>query len=178
MKAFVGITPEGDSKTYLEKLYDHISTTYDCFTKSDLHITVKALGDISHDALEKVVEELSNYRAESFEVRLGRFGFFEGNRNNENGIFLEAYSPELKQVHNDLFELLGQYSTIESRWELERYNPHMSMGVEGLKLDKLKQARRELSDLDVNIILNVGYLRLFTKSDDAKYSELCRFRLQ
>lgn len=73
----------------------------------NLHLTLKFLGEISEQETEKIKEKLSEIKQKSFDVSLGKIGFFSPN-------FVKVLWIELLCKENEIQQLQGQ---IENKLE-------------------------------------------------------------
>jgi len=75
MRTFIAIELPEEVKEYLKELQKELTGIKASFVK-DFHLTLKFLGEVSEDKVEKIKEKLSEVKFEPFKVKLGKTGVF------------------------------------------------------------------------------------------------------
>src|SRR4030042_1702207 len=112
MRTFISIELPEDIKKEIFDEYKKISN--DGFVvgnfveKNNLHLTLKFLGDISEEEINKVKEKLSKIKFEKFEIKTGEIGFFPSDKY-VKVIWISLDSDNIKklkdEIETSLFEL-------------------------------------------------------------------------
>ncbi len=75
MRTFIAIELSEEVKEYLKELQKELTGIKASFVK-DFHLTLRFLGEVSEDKVEKIKEKLSEVKFEPFKVKLGKTGVF------------------------------------------------------------------------------------------------------
>lgn len=75
MRTFIAIKLPENIKDYLKELQKELSGMKGSLVK-DFHLTLKFLGEVSEDKIEKIKERISEIKFEPFKINLSKLGFF------------------------------------------------------------------------------------------------------
>ncbi len=112
MRTFISIELPEDIKKEIFDEYKKISNygfvVGNFVEKNNLHLTLKFLGDISEEEINKVKEKLSKIKFEKFEIKTGEIGFFPSDKY-VKVIWISLDSDNIKklkdEIETSLFEL-------------------------------------------------------------------------
>lgn len=129
MRVFIGIDIDEELKKEIDQLQQQLHSTKGKWKdKSNLHITLKYLGEVDSiqmDEIDGVMKKIC-YNRKSFKLKLGDLGIFPGN--NDIRVLWLGVTGDLENLH-ELYkdidkEMLGIGFSLEKRG----YTPHITIG--------------------------------------------------
>ncbi len=177
MRTFIAVALPEQIKSYLAELQkEFIKDLKGISLVKDYHLTLKFLGYIENELLEKVKEKLSAIKFKSFTFSLDRIGFFPSNKMIR--VVWLGINPE-----NDALELqsLIDQSMLEYSPKEKKFKPHITLArVKFLK--NKEEFVQNVSKLKIkNLEANVKDFRLMKSTltrQGALYEDLEIFKLE
>ncbi len=121
MRSFISIGLPSNLKESVLQIGDKLPGEVKKVKPSNMHLTLKFLGEIEERSAERVAKILENLEFSSFKMELKSLGVFPS-RKNVRVIWVGVLSPELKQLHRSLDSELAKIGFRE-----ERFTPHITI---------------------------------------------------
>lgn len=96
--------------------------------KEKYHITIKYIGSLDDKKLESVKDDLFRVKFDSFNIRIGKLGFFD--RKNSGILWVNAKSEELKGFVKTVWGVTG--------WSEKKFKSHITIMRTKRVLDMMK----------------------------------------
>lgn len=176
MRLFVAVNlPEGEKA----RLYDAAAPLREAdfpvnwVEPEAIHLTLKFLGEVATDRVDRVVESLATVAAKSkpFDLELGGFGAFSSLRR-PRVIWAGAYaSPELRCLKHDLE---WEFASLGYEREARSFHPHLTLGRarSDARVGDFRDLENVVAELDFSGALPVRSIELMrskTKPSGAEY---------
>jgi 2'-5' RNA ligase len=88
-----------------EKLKNSGTCSGNFVSKNNLHITLRFLGELSEDKIEELIKVFSNFSSSSFEISLGKKGYFP-DKDYIRVLWLSLISDKLTDFFSKIEEVL------------------------------------------------------------------------
>ncbi len=178
MRCFLAVDLSEEVKDYLNNIIKSIDSSeakVGWVTPNQLHLTLKFLGEVSEDKIEKVVKELDKIEFQKFELKITNFGVFP-DYNYVRILWVDTepirYILELKtKVEKSLLDFFPK--------EDKRFLPHITIGRVKFVKDGIGFVKR-LKDVKILeksfIVNNFKLYKSNLTSDGPIYEVLKEFR--
>jgi len=138
--------------------------------KENYHITIKFLGKMTPKKLEEIKEKLSKINFESFNIRIGKLGFFS--RQNSGTVWIALKSENLKKFAKNIWESVG--------WDNRKFMSHLII-MKTKKIFDLKKINNIIKNFrfgNLEFDVNKFYLmKSVSNKDGANYEVIKEYIL-
>jgi 2'-5' RNA ligase len=146
MRLFIAVDLPDEIKNYVFNLQNEINsglTKINWVHKKNLHLTLKFLGEVEDDKVDKIKERLSSIKFDAFKLTFTKIGFFPSDKKISViwlGIEPESKLIELQQkVDAEILNLFPDDQT---------FSAHLTLGrVKMIK--KMKDFKKIIDDIDI-----------------------------
>ena len=143
--------------------------------KENLHLTLKFLGEITNEGIEKIKKELKEIKFKRFDCYIGKTGFFN-DENHIKVIWVDLVSKELNELQKQIDK-----ATFELKRDYKKFNSHITaVRVKSIigKPSLIKEVKRiHFKNLDFEIKEFV-LMKSELFSEGPKYKIIKKFELK
>lgn len=161
-RVFIAFDVSSEVRDYLFKLQKELSKYFRAkwVAKKNIHLTLKFIGEIDKDKLEKLKKELAKIKLKKFNVVLDEFGVFP-DENLIRVIWIGLKSDEIfnlqKKIDEDLLEsfssdqkftshiTLGRVKAVKDKEKFKEFLSKLKIDKIKFSVDSFKLYRSELS---------------------------------
>ena len=176
MRLFIGIFPDERIINELVKIQNQIEDLPETklIQKEQLHITMKFLGEVDQEKLSEVKSILSTIKFDSFEVSLGKLGFFPS-ENFIRIVWIDAIPNEKiielqKKIENSLDPMFQKEGN---------FYPHITIARVGIVKNKTSFITKVHESKFEKLLFKINEFKLMHSQLTPKgpvYSELATFK--
>ncbi len=173
MRTFIAIELPETVKEYLKGLQKELIGIKASFVK-DFHLTLKFLGEVSEDKIEKIKEKLKEIKFEPFKVKLGKAGGFPSE--SYIRVVWVGLEPEDKiiEIQKKINEVMKNFGFKDDF----KFKSHLTLArvkfIEDKKvfIERLKQLEIKPMEFEVN---SFSLMKSTLTREGAVYEELRKF---
>ncbi len=158
MRVFIAVPIEDEARREISSKFEHLrefgAASLKLVESKNIHLTLRFLGELSEEQVEKIREKLREIKFESFVAETGEVGFFPS-ENYIKVIFVEFISEKVKEL-----KMLVDKKLLESGFPLETdFVPHITVArVKAVKdretfLNKIRGIKIKKQEFEVNKFL-------------------------